>query len=240
MTWIVAGGTLLAVGCEAGVGPSERESGALGLDGLCGESTGEQVFFQDAGLEAAVRAAVRVSADEALTCNLVASIGELDASFSGIATLDGIESLRGLRLLTLWGNELSDIDPLGQLVGLTSISLRSNQLSDITILAGLPSLSDVDLGANTIADIAPLAALRELRTLLVSDNLVTDVAPLRGLSRLTNLNLQGNAALSDIAPLLDNAGLGPGSAVRLIGTSVSCTDVGALEAKGVEVVSDCP
>jgi hypothetical protein len=39
--------------------------------------------------------------------------------------------------------------------------------------------------------------------------------------------------------LLDNTGLGAGDTVDLRSTSVSCTDVAALQAKGVTVLSDC-
>jgi hypothetical protein len=45
--------------------------------------------------------------------------------------------------------------------------------------------------------------------------------------------------LSSIAALLNNAGLGTGDYVSLYGTSVSCADVTALQAKGVTVFSDC-
>jgi hypothetical protein len=41
-------------------------------------------------------------------------------------------------------------------------------------------------------------------------------------------------------PLLDNTGLAAGDIVWLGSTGVSCTDVAALEAKGVTVQSDCP
>ena len=45
--------------------------------------------------------------------------------------------------------------------------------------------------------------------------------------------------LRNIQPLLDNTGLGAGDTVDLSVTSVSCTDVAALEGKGVTVTSDC-
>jgi len=46
-----------------------------------------------------------------------------------------------------------------------------------------------------------------------------------------------NPDLTDIQPLLDNTGLGAGDTVYLQATSVSCTDVAALQAKGVTVQS---
>jgi hypothetical protein len=54
------------------------------------------------------------------------------------------------------------------------------------------------------------------------------------------IELTNNATLSNIQALLDNTGLGLGSIVHLGGTNVSCTDVAALQAKGVTVHSDCP
>ena len=71
-------------------------------------------------------------------------------------------------------------------------------------------------------------------------NSITDISPLSGLTSLTNLSLIGNS-ISDIQPLLDNTGLGAGDSVELGFTSVSCTDVAALRAKGVSVFDrHCP
>ena len=57
--------------------------------------------------------------------------------------------------------------------------------------------------------------------------------------RLTLLELDRKPNLSNIQPLLDNRARS-GDTVNLTSTSVSCTDVGSLEAEGVTVTSDCP
>jgi hypothetical protein len=57
---------------------------------------------------------------------------------------------------------------------------------------------------------------------------------------LTSVGLVDNPAPANIQPLLENTGLGVNARVSLSNRSVSCTDVAALEAKGVTVVSDCP
>ena len=72
-----------------------------------------------------------------------------------------------------------------------------------------------------------------------------DISALSGLTLLVVLSLDGNSDLSNIQPLLDNTGLGTdetGQSDRghIRATNVSCTDVTALEAKGVTVESDCP
>ena len=59
------------------------------------------------------------------------------------------------------------------------------------------------------------------------------------LSGLTSFFLNDNPDLTNMQPLLDNAGLGVGDLVFLTGTSVSCADVAALQAKGVTVTSGC-
>jgi len=70
---------------------------------------------------------------------------------------------------------------------------------------------------------------------------------LSGLTNLKALSLGGNLNLTDNQPLLDNTGLGMMAAgqrradsVGLFNTNVSCSDVALLEAKGVDVSSDCP
>ena len=86
----------------------------------------------------------------------------------------------------------------------------------------------------------PLSGLTSLIHLHLGWNSITDISPLSGLTSLTTLRLENNQNLTDIQPLLDNTGLGAGDTVNLESTSVSCTDVAALEAKGVQVQSDCP
>ncbi len=175
--------------------------------------------FEDANLAAAVRTALTVGPQEDLTCGLVSGLTRLDASEAEIESLVGIQNLTSLTYLNLWDNSISDISALGGLTSLTSLGLRVNSISDISALSGLTSLWTLYLGVNSI----------------------TDIGALSGLTSLTRyLDLSSNPGLSNIQPLLDNTGLGPGDTVRLTGTNVSCADVTALRAKGVTVISDCP
>ena len=95
-------------------------------------------------------------------------------------------------------------------------------------------------GFNSITDIGALSGLTSLTSLSLPVNGITDVSSLSGLTSLRFLNLRFNPNLTDIQPLLNNSGLGSGDNVLLAGTSVSCADVAALEAKGLLVNSDCP
>jgi len=160
-----------------------------------------------------------------------------DNSISDIAPLSGLTNLTSL---WLYNNSISDIAPLSGLTSLTGLDLNDNSISDIEPLSGLTSLINLSLRVNSISDISALSGLTSLTGLVLSNNSITDIGPLSGLTSLTLLRLDNNPDLADIQPLLDNTGLGAGDRVYLASTGVSCTDVAALEAKGVTVQSDCP
>ena len=102
------------------------------------------------------------------------------------------------------------------------------------------NLAVLHLGDNSIRDISAISGLASLRELDLTFNSISDIGALSGLTSLMSLLLSANSDLTDIQPLLDGAGLGAGDRVYLQSTDVSCTDVGALQDKGVTVVSDCP
>ena len=157
-------------------------------------------------------------------------------SISDISALSGLASLGNLWLSR---NSISDIRALSGLTSLTYLVLDGNAISDISPLSGLASLTYLYLSGNSISDISALSGLASLTTLYLSANSISDISPLSGLTSLTQLVLLNNRNLTDIQPLLDNTGLGAGDTVDLRCTSVSGTDVAALQAKGVTVLSDC-
>jgi Leucine-rich repeat (LRR) protein len=158
-------------------------------------------------------------------------------SITDIAPLSGLTSLWGLVLMY---NSISDISPLSGLTSLRWLNLDGNLISDISALSGLTSLVGLALRANSISDISALSGLTSLEELILHSNSISDIGPLSGLTSLTILYLDNNPNLTNIQALLDNTGLGAGDEVHLESTNVSCTDVAALEAKGVTVQSDCP
>jgi Leucine-rich repeat (LRR) protein len=158
-------------------------------------------------------------------------------SISDISALGGLTSLTSLNL---HGNSIHDINVLSGLTGLTGLHLASNSISDISALGGLTSLTDLRLWDNSISDISVLSGLTNLANLNLAHNSIADISALSGLTNLTSLWLFNNPNLTDIQALLDNTGLGAGDTVYIWSTNVSCTDVAALEAKEVTVLSDCP
>ena len=200
--------------------------------------------FEDANLEAQVRAALSLGAQDDLTCRLVSGLTGLDAEQAGIESLVGIQNLTSLTALNLSANSITDIGALSGLAGLTQLSLRNNSITDISALSGLTSLTELSLrnnsitdigalsgltsltalslGRNSISDISALSGLAGLRVLILGANSITDIGALSGLTRLTNLSLDGNS-ISDISPLSGLTGL---RVLILEGNLI--TDIGAL------------
>ena len=116
---------------------------------LCSDQVGAAIAtFEDANLEAAVRAALSVSAQEDLTCGLVSGLTALTAENSGIESLEGIQNLTGLTNLELNANSITDISPLSRLASLTTVGLVNNSITNVSALRDLTNLTDVRLQSN--------------------------------------------------------------------------------------------
>ena len=99
-------------------------------------------------------------------------------------------------------------------------------------------LAELDARDAGIESVSGIHNLTSLRYLAVGSNSLTDITALVALKNIDYLDLKDNPSLTDIQPLLDNAGLGTGDDVDLRSTNVSCADVALLEAKGVRVTWD--
>ncbi len=125
----------------------------------CPANGGNLIYFQDAALESAVRAAAGKPLGF-LTRADVLSVTEVDGSGLNIQTLAGIEALRNLTVLDLRSNSIRSITPLENLVNLRILDLGDNNVSQITSLSGLFLLEELTLsGVNMdIVDWSPLSA----------------------------------------------------------------------------------
>ena len=164
----------------------------------------------------------------------------LAGNLIGDNSIDAPSELTSLTFLDLRVNLITDVSALSELTILTQLRLEANSITDISALSGLTQLTGLWLFTNSIANISALSRLTSLTDLDLHANSITDVSAARELTSLTFLGLFNNPNLTDIQPLLDNAGLGMDDQVDLKSTSVSCASVTALEAKGVTVSSDCP
>ena len=226
---------------------------------LCSNHLGSDIAtFEDANLEVEVRRVFGVGSGlDALTCAVVSLdvvrrfSGFLDAGFSDVESLVGIQNVTKLQELWLNNNSITDIGSISDLAALDLLYLNNNPITDISPLSGLRRLTDLDLSFTAISDVSALSSLTNLGWLRLNDNSITDISALSELSGfgsihnpsrdgMLELYLDNNPDLSNIQPLLDNIWLGADHLVSLGNTNVSCTDVAALEAKGVAVDSDCP
>ena len=151
----------------------------------------------------AIVAAVRgvYSADD-VTATHLAGITSLSPAVKGITSLKtgDFDGLTALTLLSLSGNEISDISALENLTNLTTLNLTSNEISDISALENLTNLTTLNLTSNEISDISALENLTNLTTLNLSFNKISDISVLEGLTNLTTLTLSVNE-ISDISAL---------------------------------------
>lgn len=128
---------------------------------------------------------------------------------------------------------------MGELQHLETLILGNNAIQDIGPLAELGGLRDLNITNNSVSDLSPLRGLSQLAVLRIYNNPISDIESLRDLNELRELHIHDLPELSDITPLLDNTGLGPGDRVILMRSGVGCREAAALEAKGVAVNSGC-
>ncbi len=154
----------------------------LDPDELCSNSPQAIASFADPVLEAAVREALSIGSEDALTCSLVTGLTALSASGPGpvrsvsgspewrdpdhvFNNLAGMQNLTGLTRLTLNNRGITDISPLQGLNNLTVLNLHTNWITDLSALAGMTKLTSLFLSENPLGDISPLQNLTEMRVL---------------------------------------------------------------------------
>ena len=168
---------------------------------ITGVTVPDSVFFADAGLEAAVRSASRVSSNLPITAEKMRTLTRLTATRKGITDLTGLEEATGLTTLDLGDNAIVSLGPLQSLASLTSIDLADNQIANFSPLTGLNNVETLDLSENVIVNLpSGLTGLSSLETLDLADNQIQDVSPLQSVSSLTRLELQNNE-IEDVTPL---------------------------------------
>ena len=164
----------------------------------------EETWMPDANLRVAVRNALSLSPNDALTQQTILALTSLryvgtDLSDNQkITDLTGLEYALNLDHLNLYGHLISDIRPLERSTRLRSLWLAGNKITNIRPLTSLP-LEELGLGGNPIADFAPLAELTSLTRLDFWGNRLgdSDFHFITGLTQLTHLNLRNNQ-ISDI------------------------------------------
>lgn len=187
----------------------------------------------------------------------------LSLAFNQISDITPLAGLSAVLELYLSGNQISSIAPLTGMTSLRWLYMSSNQVSDLSSLTELDSLIEIVANANQVSDLSPLAPLTGLIVLSLSNNQITDIGPITTLANISDLVLSSNQIsdlsplsgmldieycyldfnlITDIGPLLSNAGLAEGDTLDLsgnpLGQNALCNGIPALQARGVEVISD--
>ncbi len=199
-----------------------------------------EVTFDDPNLEAGVRQALGLQADEPITCELAASMTQLHVPSREISRLDGIRFLENLEVLDISRNLIRNLAPIGALAKLQTLNASYNLVESPGLSANLVELSDLDLSHNLITDLDTLVNLEVgtagvgfgrsarfqgiLPSLIILDlsfNQIFDLGPLSTLLSLQDLDLSANFTITNINAL---SGLVNLHTLRLFQNSISEID----------------
>ena len=153
----------------------------------------EADWLPDANLRTAVRSALSIADDAALTQQGMQDLTAFTARNSQISNITGLEHATALTSLDIRDNTVTDVSPLSALTHLEALRLKGNTLSDISPLSGLTTLTLLNLRLTGISSVSALSGLTNLAHLRVDDNSLTDVEPLTSLTNLRKLWIAGNA-----------------------------------------------
>ena len=155
---------------------------------------------------------------------------------SGIEDFSPIAGMTSLTSLLVGGTQFDDEDltMVASFPALGRLQLWANAgISDLSPIADLP-IWDLDIGATSVTDLSPIhswsESLQSLRAygLGLGDS---DIAFLEDFTDLSLLWLDDNV-LTDIAPLVANAGIGQGDVVQIQG---NCLDLGPESAASEQI-----
>ncbi len=150
-------------------------------------------WMPDANLRAAVRSALSLGNNDALTQAGTANLTSLTAKNAQISNLTGLEHATNLTRLDLRNNSISSITALSGLTELTKLLLAFNSITDARPLSNLTELTFLSIRDNQIGSVTALGNLTKLKTLWIKNCGITDVSPLVTLSELETLRIAGNA-----------------------------------------------
>ena len=181
------------------------DSVTVACGNVCVTGSGGVVDIPDAGLRAAVEAALGKASGEPIMRTEMTSLTSLAVESRSVRSLIGLECAFNLVRLTLSDNQIVDVSPLSGLTKLRYLSLGENEIADVSPLAELTALSELHLNDNRLTDVSPVSGLTELRYLSLSGNVISDISPLTDLI-LEELDLARNL-ITDLSTLADSVTL---------------------------------
>ncbi|MFS0862256.1 leucine-rich repeat domain-containing protein [Fredinandcohnia sp. 179-A 10B2 NHS] len=136
--------------------------------------TGEIVAFADENLKAAIQSQLKIYHRDIYTDDME-RLTSLDAGYTGIVDLAGLEFAVNLEEAMLYGNEIQDLSPLSQLTNLRYLDLDENLISNIDAIVNLQNLEILLISYNQLEDISALLELKGLTQVSLNGNDGLDV-----------------------------------------------------------------
>jgi hypothetical protein len=197
--------------------------------------------FADAELEARLRDIISKPSGDILY-NDVEDLREF--GLGGYATsVEGIHCLAELTSLELTCRLTaeSDLSEISTLLQLQSLTISSTGITTVPDIRALGNLEHLDLHRNSIRYITGIFGLTQLQWLSLADNAMDDIDTLRSLTGLSYLDIAVNPSVTNIAPLVENTGIGSGDELWLSNLGIACSDpdLAALRNRGVVLYDGC-
>lgn len=156
----------------------------------------EAVTFQDAGFEAAVRAALGYDSDRTVYSNTLWNVTELTLP-ADVENCADLKWFPNLEKLVIDHATFDSLDAICGLHKLQTLSITGTIISTdmMDCIATITSLQALTLSNCAISSVAALSSLTELKTLDLSENAIRDISGLSAMTGLTHLDLHSNALI---------------------------------------------
>eukprot|EP00884_Botryococcus_braunii_P022648 jgi/Botrbrau1/9067/Bobra.0376s0037.1 len=125
---------------------------------------------------------------------------DLYAANNLITQLQGLSSLRNLRLLDVGSNKIRSMDGVGSCMSLKELWLGRNRIDCVMPLDRLSSLEKLSLQSNRLESTMGIEMYHQLQELYLSHNGITALQGLESLTKLQILDV-GNNGLTAMTPL---------------------------------------
>lgn len=177
----------LITGCSSG--SSAKKSAQQGNDALS-ESLPVAITIQDIDFS-------RIADENLISCikkNGITDSGAQTLICSGknIQSLDGIEQISNLRVISLNQNQIQNTEPLSKLSRLVSLDISANNLKSLVGIDELSELYWLNASNNQLADAEVLQDLKKLKRLYIRNNQLQSLAFVSNLASLENLDAENN------------------------------------------------
>lgn len=130
----------------------------------------------------------------------------LNLTFSGAASLDGIEYFTELQYISMSECDITDITPLTQLKKLQHIDSLFCMINEIPDFSDLTDLSYLWLNYAAISDLTPVTNIKNLKGLQLVSNRIKTIAPIKEMNKLEYLDISYNP-ITDWEIIKDNTAL---------------------------------